>query len=99
MLERVGLLEHFEHVIDSHLVGLQKPDAAIFELALERFGIAASEAIYAGDIPEVDVYGARGAGMAGALIDAWDDFAGRADVPRYRSVEALIEHLLSLPPC
>lgn len=97
VLVRVGIREHFEHVIDSALVGTQKPEPAIFHLALEQFGVAPSEAVYAGDIPEVDVHGAHGVGMHGALIDAFDAFAERDDVTRFVSVAALVDHLLTLP--
>ncbi len=97
VLERIGIRQHFEHVIDSHIEGVDKPDPAIFRLALERHGVAAERAVYAGDIPEVDVFGSQAVGMHGALIDAWNDHADRDDVPRFRSVEDLIDHLLTLP--
>jgi putative hydrolase of the HAD superfamily len=97
VLSRVGLREHFELVVDSHLEGVSKPSPEIFRRALERMGVLPEHALYAGDIPEVDVLGARGAGMHGVLVDAFDHYAGRTEWPRVRSVEQLIHELLQLP--
>jgi HAD superfamily hydrolase (TIGR01509 family) len=96
VLARVGLAPHFEFVIDSHIEGVNKPDPEIFHRALARLGIAPERALYAGDIPEVDVLGARAAGMPGVLIDPFDHHAG-SSWPRAPSVEALIDALLALP--
>lgn len=41
----------------------EKPDPAIFALALERLGVAAQAAVFVGDHPEEDVLGARRAGL------------------------------------
>ena len=49
-------------MIDSALVGVEKPDPAIFRAALEALGVAPEEALYVGDLYEVDVVGARAAG-------------------------------------
>jgi putative hydrolase of the HAD superfamily len=96
VLARVGISAHFEIVVDSHLEGVHKPDPEIFRRALARLQLAPERAIYAGDIPEVDVLGARAAGMAGVLVDAFDHHAG-STWPRVRSVQALIDALLALP--
>jgi putative hydrolase of the HAD superfamily len=76
LLETVGLREHFDFVIDSALVGMEKPDPRIFRMGLERLGVAPEDAVYVGDIYEIDVVGARGAGMAAVLVDPlnrWTD--------------------------
>lgn len=64
-----GLAHHFGAVIDSHLVGIEKPDPRIFHLALDALGVAPADALFVGDIYEIDVAGARGAGMDAVLID------------------------------
>ena len=69
LLETVGLREHFEFVIDSALVGMEKPDPRIFCMGLERLGVAPEEAVYVGDIYEIDVVGARAVGMTAVLVD------------------------------
>ncbi|MBC8044222.1 MAG: HAD family hydrolase [Rhizobacter sp.] len=64
-----GLREHLEFVIDSHFVGLEKPNPKIFEMACERLELAPSECVYVGDIYSVDVRGAIAAGLKPILID------------------------------
>jgi HAD superfamily hydrolase (TIGR01662 family) len=101
VLERVGLGPELEIVIDSHLEGVSKPDPEIFRRALARMQVEAGRAVYAGDIPEVDVLGARAVGMHGVLVDAFDHYAGsaaHAELPRVRSVAQLVDELLALPP-
>jgi putative hydrolase of the HAD superfamily len=93
LLERVGLAEHFETVVDSGLEGVRKPDPAIFRLALARMGIGPEGVLYAGDIPEVDVVGARAAGLDAVLIDTLDHYPSFQDAPRFNSVLALLEAL------
>src|SRR5262249_46910796 len=68
-LRHVDLARHFHTVLDPAIVGVEKPHAAIFHLALGRAGVEASEAVFVGDIHATDVGGARGAGLLGVLID------------------------------
>jgi HAD superfamily hydrolase (TIGR01549 family) len=90
LFERVGLAAYFEIVVDSALEGVRKPDPEIFRRALDRLGVRAEAALYAGDIPSVDVVGARAAGMQGVLIDTFDHFPDYRDAPRFASVAALL---------
>jgi HAD superfamily hydrolase (TIGR01549 family) len=93
LLERVGISDLFELVVDSGLEGVHKPDPEIFRRALARCGVAAHEALYAGDIPHVDVDGARAAGISAVLIDPWDHFPHYQAAPRFASVAELVEAL------
>jgi putative hydrolase of the HAD superfamily len=89
LLESVGLRSFFEMVIDSHQVGIEKPDPRIFAIGAERMGVLPSEAAYVGDIYEIDVRGARAAGMRPILIDPlwrWND----ADCERIRGLGDLL---------
>jgi HAD superfamily hydrolase (TIGR01549 family) len=91
LFQRVGLADQFELVVDSALEWVRKPDPEIFRRALARMGgVPASAALYAGDIPSVDVVGARAAGMDGVLIDTFDHFPDYLDAPRFASVSALL---------
>ena len=58
----------FETVIDSTNVGVSKPDAAIFDFALEALGVPAGQTWYVGDSPFHDVGGARAAGLAAVVL-------------------------------
>ena len=63
VLEDYGIAPHLDVVVISEDVGFRKPDAAIFEVVLERLGIEAVEALHVGDNLEADVAGAGRAGL------------------------------------
>jgi FMN phosphatase YigB (HAD superfamily) len=74
-LAACGVRDGLEFVVDSHLVGVEKPDASIFAIALDRLGVAADRSLYVGDIVSVDRDGARAAGVGFTLIDPYGDYA------------------------
>ena len=90
-LARVDLARRFEFILDSHLVGVEKPHPEIFQMALQRAGVAASEAVFVGDSYAVDVGGARAAGLYGVLFDhvGAHDSDHRLDCPRITSLPEL----------
>ena len=63
MLDRVGILRYFERVVSSGTEGVAKPDPEIFRRAVARLGLAASEALYVGNLPRTDARAARQAGL------------------------------------
>lgn len=63
-LELWPFLKAFDGVIVSGEVGLLKPDAAIFELLLERYGLAAEDCLFIDDVA-TNAEGARAAGLHG----------------------------------
>lgn len=69
LLADVGLADRFETIVDSHLVGVEKPDPRIFSIALERMGESAARAVYVGDFHHLDVIGAERAGLLPVLLD------------------------------
>lgn len=75
-LVRADMLHGIEFVVDSHLVGIEKPDPAIFAVALARLGTAAERTLFVGDIRSVDEAGAAAAGMRFVLIDPTGAYAG-----------------------
>jgi putative hydrolase of the HAD superfamily len=87
-LERVGLADYFELIVDSQEEGIEKPDPRIFARALARMGVSAAEAAYVGDLYHVDVVGAVAAGLAPFLLDPCDLYEAAA-VPRIRSLAEL----------
>ena len=67
--QRLGLAKFFDVIVDSSVVGVEKPDTKIFRLALEALAVPPEETLYAGDIYSIDMLGARAAGISGKLID------------------------------
>jgi 2-haloalkanoic acid dehalogenase type II len=68
-LERVGIHTHFDHHISARNTGAAKPDPRIFQAAAERLGVAPENILHIGDDAELDVVGARNAGMRTAWIN------------------------------
>jgi putative hydrolase of the HAD superfamily len=87
-LDGAGYAGLFETVVDSHLVGVEKPDPKIFRIAMERMSISPETAVYLGDVPAVDVAGARAAGLTPVLLDRHDLYPS-TDAPRLRSIAEL----------
>lgn len=69
VLRHFELDGYFELEIASLEEGVEKPDARLFEIALDRLGLDASEVGHVGDDPVDDLTGARGAGMRAWLVD------------------------------
>jgi putative hydrolase of the HAD superfamily len=93
LLARLGLLGQFAVVVDSHEEGAEKPDPRIFEIALRRAGARRETTLHVGDLYEVDVVGARAAGLSAALLDVGGLYGGH-DCPRYGSLTALADDLV-----
>ncbi len=87
-LREAGLGDLLDLVIDSHLVGVAKPDPGIFRVALERLGASPGECVHVGDVPAYDVEGARAAGIAPVLVDRWEAWPD-ADCARIREITEL----------
>lgn len=92
LLEQQGLAHFFACVIDSHLVGVEKPDPKIFKLALAQLQVPAANCLYVGDNYDNDVIGARRAGLRPVLIDPFA-VVPENDVPRIKTLSELLEVL------
>jgi putative hydrolase of the HAD superfamily len=64
---RLPLDELFDTVVDSSDVGHRKPEAAIYELTLDRLEVTASNAVFLDDMP-ANVEGARAVGLQAILV-------------------------------
>jgi putative hydrolase of the HAD superfamily len=74
-LELLGIRDRFEHVIASGDVGVTKPDAEIFRLAIDRFAAdgPVARAAYIGDRLVTDAVGAADAGLVGVWLNRSGD--------------------------
>ena len=94
LLAEMGLAHYFDVVVDSALVGVEKPHPEIFALALEQLGLRADETLMVGDFYSIDVVGAERAGLQALLYDPqrgyWNTGA--------RRISALSEILRYLDP-
>jgi putative hydrolase of the HAD superfamily len=93
LFERLGFTSSFEVILDSQVEGIEKPDPRLFHLALEKLGAPAGDAMHAGDFYNVDVAGARAAGIRPVLVDEAGLYPD-ADCPRVASLAELAAHLV-----
>jgi putative hydrolase of the HAD superfamily len=63
LLEGLGLMSYFKHIVLSAVIGWEKPHPRIFASALELAGVPAAEVLHVGDNYQQDVIGARQAGI------------------------------------
>jgi HAD superfamily hydrolase (TIGR01549 family) len=88
LLEDEGLATHLEFILDSTHVGVEKPDPRIFLAATGRLGIAPAACAYVGDLYEIDILGARAAGLFPILIGGCP---APESVERVANLAALLE--------
>jgi putative hydrolase of the HAD superfamily len=93
-LTRGGLRPLLDAVVDSQVVGFEKPDPRIFAHALTLFGSDPARTLHVGDFYAADVAGARAAGVHAVLLDPHGDW-GALDCPVARDVPEVAEWLLS----
>src|SRR5207248_9879914 len=103
VLSRHGLLDCFDVTVFSNEFGFSKPHPEIFEHTLEALGdIDPNEALHVGDLEELDVEGARRAGLYSALYapDVDGDVASDANLTMrdWREVAAQAADLVRRKP-
>lgn len=92
LLERHGMLAHFEYAFFSNEHGMCKPDVRVFRHTLAELGVAAGETAHVGDIQRTDISGAQAAGLLAVhFIGANNHDAGRS------TGDVLLRHFDELP--
>lgn len=71
-----GLSPYFEFGLASMEEGVEKPDPRLFEIALGRLGLGASDVLHVGDNPIDDYRGAKQAGLHALIVDRASSDAG-----------------------
>ncbi len=80
-------------IVDSHVVGVAKPDPTIFDHALPAFAEFDLDRIaYVGDSVTMDIASSAAAGLHPILLDPYDDHVG-ADFERMASLHELADEL------
>lgn len=76
ILQYMQIDHYFDPIIVSTEVGLEKPNPAIFQLALEQSGLAADEVLYVGDHDQNDIWAPNQIGMQAVKIKRYAYHAG-----------------------
>lgn len=82
-------------IVDSTVLGVAKPDPAIFAPALEALGTAPERTLYVGDTVHADVAGARAGGLQVVQLDPYDLHVDY-DHDRFPDVATLADWLLGV---
>lgn len=93
--DEIGLTPLLDIIVTSEDAGVSKPESGIFNLALEKAGVTAAEAVHVGDQYEMDTVGALGAGMKAVLIDRYDIYGDNGFEPRIVGLNEMIPLLQS----
>ena len=86
-LERVGILDLFDAVVTSVVVGRRKPDAAIFTAALAAFDAEPGDCVFVGDSYRPDYLGPSILGIAAYLITP----EGHPEVPAHQTLHSVLD--------
>lgn len=84
-LRRLGISELFDDLVVSDEHGVAKPDPRLFEVALKRIGRAAADSVHVGDRWDLDVVGARDAGVLPVWFNRFGLEPGAPDVSGTRA--------------
>ena len=84
VLDDYFLLELFEDVIESAVVGVRKPDPKIFALGIETLKLPAEKVMVVGDSFDKDIVPAHALGCPTAWFksEAWEDKAHDESIPQ-----------------
>lgn len=96
-LQQIGLDHYFERMLAARQAGALKPDPAIFQQVVVGSDLALHEVVYVGDDPELDVEGARRAGMQAIWMNR-DDACWPAELEPPVHVVRSVEELVPLLP-
>lgn len=100
--ERINSLipdNEFEFIIATSEYMFRKPNKRIFDLALEKAGLAAEDVWYIGDQYECDIVGAKDAGLQpiwylGAIDPDYEKKDGVIAIESWSELEKMVELLL-----
>jgi len=92
LLHGLGLSKYLDFVVSSAVVGVAKPNPAVFFMALARGGLTPEQAVYIGDAYPLDVIGATAAGIAPVLM-VRDGEIPALDCPAIRNLPAILDLL------
>jgi len=96
-LEFAGLTKYFDNLITSEQAQSKKPDAGIFNYAMEQAGASAEESLMIGDDLDVDIIGARAIGMDTILFDPFGLYVSRQDpTPRVNNIPEILTFIDNL---
>ena len=93
MCKELGLEPYIDFIVTSGEAGADKPQPQIFNYAIKKAGINASEAIHVGDQYKIDIAGAKGVGISPILLDRFFLYPDVDDCPVIHRLAEVVDHL------
>ena len=95
VLEEFGLTKYFNSIIESSVVGLRKPDPALFDLGVKALGVETDEIVVIGDSYRKDIYPSSTLGCRTVWLKkvCWEE----EPIAEGHAPTATIESLAQLP--
>ena len=97
-IKQVGLESYTDAVVVSEEVGVTKPNPEIFMLTLERLNCKANEAVMVGDSWEIDIIGAKNAGIRAVWFNRYGltcpDASLAKELDKFEAVEEALKIIL-----
>lgn len=93
MVDHFGFRPFFDFVLTSAACGYRKPHPLPFQCALRHWNFLPSEVVMIGDLPEVDILGAKEVGMSGIWVRRHAPNDAAASV----TADWTLDHLGELP--
>jgi putative hydrolase of the HAD superfamily len=91
VLRLLRLDSFFDAVLVSHIEGIEKPHPEIFRRAMAKLDAHPDQTLHVGDVPELDIEGARAAGIRGVLVDRRGRLASElAALPDFLSLPRIV---------
>jgi len=96
-LEFCGLAPFVDALVVSEEAGISKPDPGIFQIALDRVGAEAAEAVMVGDSWSADIVGARRAGIRAIWFNPLAAPRPAQDFDEVKEIRSLVpaDHVLA----
>jgi len=88
-LQKIGIDDLFHDVVSARAAGVAKPAPKIFDIAVRAGGARAHETLHVGDHPEIDVEGARAAG----LRSVWVNRNGQPWPKEFAKPDGIVTHV------
>ncbi len=92
-LKKIGIDDLFHDVVSASTAGVAKPAPKIFDLAVRAGGARTHQTLHVGDHPEIDVDGARAAG----LRTVWVNRSGQRWPSKFTRPDGIVSHVGQLP--
>ena len=89
-----GLEDYFDVIVISEEVGVEKPDKQVFQVALDKLGVEAENAVMVGNRIDIDIVGANRVGMKSVWFrwnDRYEEITGSEDEKPNFIIKSLAE--------